>query len=104
MMEVYAIIVHAGGTSWSGHYYAYVKVGDSWYKMDDSHVTRVSEDAVFNQNAYLIFYRKVYDEKVQEKKKEKEKESHQNEIKLNGVNHEKKEIEKSTINDSNETP
>ena len=41
--------------------------------MDDSHVTRVSEDAVFSQNVYLLFYRKVYDEKIEEKKKEKEK-------------------------------
>ena len=32
-MEVYAVIVHAGGTSWSGHYYAFVKVGDNWYKV-----------------------------------------------------------------------
>lgn len=32
-MDLYAIIVHAGGTSWSGHYYAFVKVGENWYKV-----------------------------------------------------------------------
>ena len=33
--------------------------------MDDSHVTKVSEDAVFAQHVYLIFYRKVFDEKIE---------------------------------------
>lgn len=33
VMELYAVIVHAGGTSWSGHYYAFVKVNDIWYRV-----------------------------------------------------------------------
>lgn len=27
IMQLYALIVHAGGSSYSGHYYAFVKVG-----------------------------------------------------------------------------
>jgi len=33
MMKLYGIIVHAGGSSFSGHYYAFVRVNDLWYKV-----------------------------------------------------------------------
>lgn len=33
IMRLYGIIVHAGGTSDSGHYFAFVRVGDSWFKV-----------------------------------------------------------------------
>ena len=33
-LKLFAVIVHAGGSSFSGHYYAYVRVGTSWYKVD----------------------------------------------------------------------
>ncbi|XP_010639603.2 ubiquitin carboxyl-terminal hydrolase 17-like protein 6 [Fukomys damarensis] len=37
---LYAVLVHAGSTSHSGHYFSYVKAGDGrWYQMDDNKVT-----------------------------------------------------------------
>jgi ubiquitin C-terminal hydrolase len=33
IMKLYALVVHAGGSSYSGHYYAFVRVGDDWFKV-----------------------------------------------------------------------
>lgn len=35
-----AVIVHSG-TSKSGHYYSFVRVGEEWYKFNDQTVTRM---------------------------------------------------------------
>lgn len=32
-LKLFAIIVHAGGSSFSGHYYAFVRVGNAWFKV-----------------------------------------------------------------------
>ena len=32
-LKLYAIVVHSGGSSYSGHYYSYIRVGESWYKV-----------------------------------------------------------------------
>ena len=62
-MRLFAIVVHLGGSSFSGHYYAFVRVGNTWYKvtlliiqMDDSYVSKCSPESVMNQQAYLLFY------------------------------------------------
>ncbi len=31
--KLYAVIVHSGSSSYSGHYYAFVRRQDSWYKV-----------------------------------------------------------------------
>ncbi len=37
--SLYAVLVHAGGSCHSGHYYCYVKSSNGiWYSMNDSHV------------------------------------------------------------------
>lgn len=33
LMKLYAIVVHAGGSSYSGHYFAFVRIGDNWFKV-----------------------------------------------------------------------
>jgi ubiquitin C-terminal hydrolase len=33
IMKLFAIVVHLGGSSFSGHYYAFVRVGATWYKV-----------------------------------------------------------------------
>jgi ubiquitin C-terminal hydrolase len=40
--SLYAVLVHAGGSCHSGHYYCYVKSSNgSWYSMNDSHVSKL---------------------------------------------------------------
>jgi uncharacterized UBP type Zn finger protein len=54
-----SIIVHQGRGLDSGHYFAMVKSGKQWYKIDDATVSRVTENKVLRQKAYLLFYNKV---------------------------------------------
>ena len=57
---LYGVIVHAGLTKSSGHYYAYVKGSDGkWRKFDDSSVFEVSWDEVMRSQAYMLFYKRV---------------------------------------------
>ncbi|KAA8525876.1 hypothetical protein F0562_007731 [Nyssa sinensis] len=56
---LYAIVVHIGFSSTSGHYYCFVRSApDIWHRLDDSKVTRVQEDFVLSQEAYILFYAK----------------------------------------------
>ncbi|GLJ46688.1 hypothetical protein SUGI_0984250 [Cryptomeria japonica] len=55
--ELYAVLVHAGFSLNSGHYYCFVRSGyDEWYEMDDSQVIRATEGTVMRQQAYILFY------------------------------------------------
>ncbi|KAG0338599.1 hypothetical protein BG004_007158 [Podila humilis] len=55
--SLYAVLVHAGGSCHSGHYYCYVKSSNGqWYSMNDSHVMPVSLQTVLGQTAYMLFY------------------------------------------------
>ncbi|KAJ2807566.1 hypothetical protein H4S07_003567, partial [Coemansia furcata] len=55
--SLYAVLVHAGGSSRSGHYYSFVKSSAGvWYELNDSSVRQVSERTVLGQTAYLLFY------------------------------------------------
>ncbi|XP_073126994.1 ubiquitin carboxyl-terminal hydrolase 20-like isoform X2 [Henckelia pumila] len=56
---LYAIVVHIGLTSTSGHYYCFIRLSpDKWCKFDDSRVVQVHEDIVMAQEAYILFYAK----------------------------------------------
>jgi len=59
--RLFAVIVHAGKNSHSGHYIAYVRslAKNEWWKMDDGRVTLVSPDEVMRAEAYMLFYRVV---------------------------------------------
>ena len=40
--DLYAVLVHAGHSVHSGHYYCYVRGGNGmWYICDDAHVSQV---------------------------------------------------------------
>ncbi|KAM3379680.1 ubiquitin carboxyl-terminal hydrolase 20-like [Capsicum galapagoense] len=56
---LYAVIVHAGSTSSSGHYYCFICAEpNEWYKFDDSTISWVHEDLVLAEEAYIMFYAK----------------------------------------------
>ncbi|PHT39827.1 hypothetical protein CQW23_18681 [Capsicum baccatum] len=57
--ELYAVILHPGSTSSSGHYYCFICAEpNEWYKFDDSMISRVHEDLVLEEEAYIMFYAK----------------------------------------------
>lgn len=64
--KLYAVIVHEGYSTRSGHYYSFIKNQDSniWYKYDDENVRPVGTDLSsvkrLTQNAYILFYNKNY--------------------------------------------
>jgi len=59
--RLFAVIVHTGKNSHSGHYISYVRnlAKNEWWMMDDAHITRVKTEEVVNSEAYMLFYRVV---------------------------------------------
>ncbi|XP_053434342.1 ubiquitin carboxyl-terminal hydrolase 17-like protein 6 [Nycticebus coucang] len=54
---LYAVLVHAGSSCQSGHYFCYVQAANGqWYKMDDAEVTACDISSVLRQPAYVLFY------------------------------------------------
>ncbi|KAM1809007.1 hypothetical protein ACFX12_025965 [Malus domestica] len=54
---LYGVLVHCGATTYSGHYYCYVRTSSGmWYSLDDNQVYQVSERTVLEQKAYMLFY------------------------------------------------
>ncbi|KAL9249391.1 Ubiquitin carboxyl-terminal hydrolase 23-like protein [Drosera capensis] len=54
---LYGVLVHAGGSTHSGHYYCFVRTSSGmWYSLDDNKVSQVSERIVLEQKAYMLFY------------------------------------------------
>ncbi|KAD6794979.1 hypothetical protein E3N88_05875 [Mikania micrantha] len=54
---LYGVLVHAGWSTDSGHYYCFVRTSSGmWYALDDNRVFQVSENMVFEQEAYMLFY------------------------------------------------
>lgn len=58
LYSLFALVEHTGSLNF-GHYVAYVKVLNEWYKADDSIVTKVDKREVLNREAYLLFYQQV---------------------------------------------
>ncbi|XP_021763085.1 ubiquitin carboxyl-terminal hydrolase 23-like [Chenopodium quinoa] len=54
---LYGVLVHAGWSTHSGHYYSFVRTSSGlWYSLDDNRVYQVSEKTVMEQKAYMLFY------------------------------------------------
>jgi hypothetical protein len=70
--HLWAVIVHDGSSSSSGHYYAYINVPDEgWHNFDDGDVMQSSEEELrrtlftsltSRTTAYLLFYKRDDDE------------------------------------------
>jgi hypothetical protein len=54
--ELVAVLVHQGRSCESGHYLAYVKCQNDWYKANDSLVSKVDVETVLSQQAYILMY------------------------------------------------
>lgn len=52
---LFAVIVHLGSMA-SGHYIAYLRAGQLWFKCDDKVITGVTEKEVRGSQGYLLFY------------------------------------------------
>ncbi|KAK4408742.1 Ubiquitin carboxyl-terminal hydrolase 5 [Sesamum angolense] len=63
--ELYALINHYGGMG-SGHYTAHIKLLDEnrWYNFDDSHISPINEEEVKSAAAYVLFYRRVNNDRA----------------------------------------
>ncbi|KAL7465845.1 hypothetical protein ACHAXS_006157 [Conticribra weissflogii] len=59
LCRLFAVVVHTGKNSHSGHYVAYVcnVSKNEWWKMDDAKVIRASWGEVERAEAYMLFYR-----------------------------------------------
>jgi ubiquitin C-terminal hydrolase len=53
------VLVHAGHSCGSGHYFTFVKSSGSWYRIDDEQVQPVNKSNVLSQSAYLLFYERL---------------------------------------------
>uniref|UniRef100_A0A6B2KY63 ubiquitinyl hydrolase 1 n=1 Tax=Arcella intermedia TaxID=1963864 RepID=A0A6B2KY63_9EUKA len=57
--ELFSVINHIGSTAHSGHYVSYVKHDSTWWKFDDTEVSREEPNERSTNCAYMLFYRKV---------------------------------------------
>ena len=58
LYTVVATIQHIGETIRSGHYVAYIKKNDTWFRCDDERIT-VSRDHKAVKNAYIVILQKI---------------------------------------------
>jgi len=60
LYDLFAIVVHRGGSGAGGHYISYAKnpIDSNWYEFDDTYVTHTDEMSVAHAEAYVLFYKK----------------------------------------------
>jgi hypothetical protein len=65
--DLFAVANHVGGLQ-GGHYYAYCKNSKDgeWYEFNDSHVSKIDKNKVCSETAYVLFYSRRREEKINE--------------------------------------
>ena len=65
--DLFAVANHVGGLQ-GGHYYAYCKncKDGEWYEFNDSHVSKIDKNRVCSETAYVLFYSRRREEKINE--------------------------------------
>jgi ubiquitin C-terminal hydrolase len=62
LYELYAVVVHQGQGTNSGHYSAFVKTADDeWWSINDERAARTQPEQVARAKPYLLFYRRQGD-------------------------------------------
>ena len=54
--DLECVVVHQGEHIQNGHYFAFCKQDERWYRFDDEIVTATTTEDVLRQEAYLLFY------------------------------------------------
>ena len=67
IFDLFAVANHQGGLH-GGHYFAYCKnyIDGEWYEFNDSNVSKIDKKKVVSDNAYVLFYNKRREEKINE--------------------------------------
>jgi len=57
--DLYAVSNQMGNLN-GGHYYTYAKnsIDNQWYEYDDDKITKLNEDNIVTNNAYILFYKR----------------------------------------------
>ena len=65
--DLFAVANHVGGLH-GGHYFAYCKncIDGEWYEFNDSNVSKIDNKKVVSENAYVLFYKRKREEKINE--------------------------------------
>ena len=67
LYDLFAVANHMGGLH-GGHYFAYCKncKNNEWYEFNDSNVDKIDKNKVVTENAYILFYSRKRENKINE--------------------------------------
>ena len=65
--DLFAVANHVGGLH-GGHYFAYCKnyIENDWYEFNDSNVDKIDKNKIVTENAYVLFYSRKRENKINE--------------------------------------
>ena len=65
--DLFAVANHVGGLH-GGHYFAYCKnyKNGEWYEFNDSNVDKIDKNKIVTENAYVLFYNRKRENKLNE--------------------------------------
>ena len=57
--RITGMVIHKGNSIAQGHYFAYIRRGETWVKADDETVREVRWETARRKKAYLLFYEQM---------------------------------------------